>query len=103
MSGAGSTPRIQTSETVGYQSGVCELNHSATGPAPTFLLILLHVIYLVPFSVCVCVPFLMRYDPLRCILAREPMFPWQFITLYLGMFMPFGDVAPPDGVKERLG
>ena len=33
MSGAMSTPRIQTSETLGRHSGVRELNHSATGPA----------------------------------------------------------------------
>ena len=29
-----STPRIQTGETLGRQSGVCKPNHSATGPAP---------------------------------------------------------------------
>ena len=34
MSGAMSAPRIQTSETLGCQSGARELNHSATGPAP---------------------------------------------------------------------
>ena len=34
MSGAMSAPRIQTSETLGFQSGVRELNHSATGLAP---------------------------------------------------------------------
>ena len=30
-------PRMQTGETTGCQSGVCELNHSAEGPAPEVL------------------------------------------------------------------
>nr|XP_023499823.1 uncharacterized protein LOC111774057 [Equus caballus] len=34
MGGAMSAPRIQTHETLGHQSRVCELNHSAMGPAP---------------------------------------------------------------------
>ena len=34
MSGAMSTPRIQTGETLGHQSRVHKLNHLATGPAP---------------------------------------------------------------------
>ena len=34
MSGAMSMPRIQTSETVGRQSGAHEFNHLASGPAP---------------------------------------------------------------------
>ena len=34
MSGAMSTPRIQTYETLGRQSGALELNHSATRPSP---------------------------------------------------------------------
>ena len=36
MSGAMSSPRIQTGETLGRRSGAHELNHSATGPAPPF-------------------------------------------------------------------
>ena len=39
MSSAMSTPRIQTSETLGHWSGGHELNHSATGLAPPLLLI----------------------------------------------------------------
>ena len=34
MSGAVSTPRIQYGETLGHQSRVHELNHSAMGPVP---------------------------------------------------------------------
>ena len=34
-----SAPRIQTRETTDRQSGACELNHSATGPALNFFLI----------------------------------------------------------------
>ena len=32
-------PRIQTGETLGCQNGVCELNHSAVGPAPHLIFI----------------------------------------------------------------
>ena len=38
MRGAMSAPMIQTSETLGCRSGVRELNHSATGPAPRFVI-----------------------------------------------------------------
>ena len=38
VSGAMSTSRIRTSETLGCRSGACELNHSATGPAPSIVL-----------------------------------------------------------------
>ena len=37
MSRAMSAPRIQTGETLGRRSGVWELNHLATGPAPELL------------------------------------------------------------------
>ena len=47
MSGARSVPRIRTSETLGHQNGVCELNHSATGLAPDFFFwCFLFIIYL---------------------------------------------------------
>ena len=36
MSDARSAPRIQTGETLGRQSGVHNLNHSAMGPAPRY-------------------------------------------------------------------
>ena len=37
MSGAVSTPRFWTNETLGRQRGAHELNHSAMGPAPISL------------------------------------------------------------------
>ena len=37
MSGATSKPRSQTGKTLGRRSGVRELNHLATGPAPQTL------------------------------------------------------------------
>ena len=37
ISSAVSAPRIQTGEILGCRSGVCELNRSATGPAPAVL------------------------------------------------------------------
>ena len=37
MNGAMSAPRIGTGETLGCQSGACELNHSAMGQAPLIL------------------------------------------------------------------
>ena len=50
MCGAMSAPRMRTGETLGCQSGACELNHWATGPAPRegrllldFLTVTLHV------------------------------------------------------------
>ena len=55
-----STPRIQTSKTLGGQSGGCELNHWATGPAPLICCfyfvnistIISSQIYSPPFSLC---------------------------------------------------
>ena len=40
MSGAMSTPRIRTSETLGRHRGAGELNHLAVGQPPIFFLIL---------------------------------------------------------------
>ena len=39
MSGAMSAPRTQTSETLDHRSRARELNHSASGPAPHFIVI----------------------------------------------------------------
>ena len=62
ISGAMSAPRIQTGETLGRQSGACELNHLAMGLAP-----ILSVLGVSVLCVYFCLP---KFFPYYCVLLN---------------------------------
>ena len=96
-----SAPRIQAGETLGHQSGSCELNHSATGPAPIGLFsIFLEVCCFsrpcleVIFYILLLLLFLEQTD------VRGNTFSWRSEDLGSRTVTAQNRILPPSGHKQ---